>query len=64
MQRSEDWSVMVHFLGVSEDLSDIVWNQLQLSNGLFSEICKDVVTIVKPTKDKCMDTFFPSPAET
>lgn len=51
MQRSEDWSVMVHFLGVSEDLSDIVWNQLQLSNGLFSEICKDIVTIVKPTKD-------------
>lgn len=38
-----------------------VLNQLRLC-GLFSETCKDTITIAKPTEDKC--AFFPNPVET
>ena len=39
------------------DLSSSVLNQLQLSDGVFRESCKDTITVVKSAKDKCVNKF-------
>ena len=51
---------MIYFFGSCKDSSSSVLNQLQLSDGVFRESCKDavtVVTVVESAKDKCMDKF-------
>lgn len=49
---------MIHFLGLSEDSSSSILNQLQLSDGLFRVTCEDIITVVKSTEDKHEDKLF------
>ncbi len=56
--RRENWSDVIHPLGVSENSSSSILNQLQLSDGFFREAREDTITIVESTEDKCLDTFF------